>query len=304
MPAAVTAITPGRGRPGDGVVIAGSGFSVLNNNTVTFNGVPAVLGLQTATSITVLAVPAGPADQFLVVVVTNNDDATSATWWWWSKQTLGLLVSQKAPRKIPGPDEVVAGLQQTNMRYAEAKYFERIATKLELLKDLLTAKGSLASGSQGPAGETQGLRLVAPGLLGEILTNRRGGAIFFDRKPTTLNWGLTIAAGDLTPNLMGVGAADDVLTPLGTEDVVTRAGTITVLAVYCVASATSRVNLIELLVNGGVVETISLAPGLQGGQGELSNLEVPVLPGDRVEVRLTKNNTFTAWSGRAYAQVE
>jgi len=124
---AIATAAPGRGRPGDVVTIAGSGFSpTFGQNTVTLNGISAGVNSSTTTEI-VIVVPGGlPVDQHVPLVVTNLDDATSDTTFWWSQDTVANTEALILRQKIPWDDEKLRGLGRTikNMNTAEGRFFE------------------------------------------------------------------------------------------------------------------------------------------------------------------------------------
>jgi hypothetical protein len=298
MPAVVSKITEGRGRAAAVLTIEGEGFSILNNNTVTFDGIPAILGAQALTSI-VATVPGGlVANRHAVVLVTNVDDGTSATWWWWVKPSIAALASFVLPVVVPGIDELESGLQNSNMRIAEAKYFERIAAVLELIPyDLLTAKGALVG--MGSAG----LEQVAPGLLGEILASFPSGPAFGPRLIQSLRWGRQLAAANLAVVRMEAGGLDSDLAVSQGSELVLAAGRLAVACVYCRSSATSRVVEINVLVNGITLHTEGPLPGIRGGQFLTFFPDLPLAAGDTVEIEIRKNNAFSAWLGQAYGSI-
>lgn len=297
MPATVSKITEGRGRAAAVVVIEGVDFSPVNNS-VTFDGIAAALGAQSTTSITA-TVPGGlVADRHAIVVVTNLDDATASTWWWWVKPSTALLATYVLPVVVPGIDEAERSLQVSDMRVAEAKYFERLAALLELIPyDLLTAKGVLVG--MGASGLLQ----VPAGAISELLESFPSGPAFGTRVLQTLTWARQITAPDLSLLRMEAGGIDSVSAATQAEELVIAPGKLAVFCVYCRSSATSRVVEINVLKNGAIAHSEAPLPGVRGGQFLTVFPDIAVAAGDRIEVEIRKNNAFTAWLGRAYGSV-
>lgn len=303
MAAAIERIAPGHGRSADSISLLGSGFSSTpGQNMVIIDGIGGVVTLDSATQVDV-TVPGGVGiDRLVEVLLTNLDDATQALWWWWVKDSTANLASKVLPVKIPFRDEIDKGLQNSDPRTAESKMFERYIAALELLAyDLVNAKGALATMS------TTGLRQVAAGVLGDVLSSFASGAVFLVRESASLEWGRQIPAATVGPLLMEAGGVDTLQAVVATEELVLKAGRIAIVSVFCRASAFSRVDTIEVLVNGAVVTTddvvAALGQGLGVGQSRTFFPDLTVAQGDRVEVQLTKPNAVSAWSGRALAQV-
>lgn len=309
MAAVVTSMTPGRGRPGALVLINGSGFDPdAGQNAVTFGGVPAGINTASPTQLQVVA-PLGMAvDQHLAVVITNLTDATSATWYWWSKDTVANTDAMLLRNKVPGHDEKLRGLGRLikNMAVAEGRFFERLATKIELVRDLLAAKGNFFS----KAGGAIGVRQAPAGTSGQVFVSGVDdtGGQFQDRQCFTLQWGRLLDSTTLT-DLMEQGSQDDFSgTLVNTVEIVPQAGQLALLSVRERTSATSRVNRVEILVDGVVEydvqngdpdfpgpgirqESITFYPGIRVAQGAL------------VEIRISRNNDSTDCSVLAYGLV-
>lgn len=302
MPVRIDSITPGRGRGGDTVVIDGDGFNpVPAANLVNAAGISCNVTVASPTQLTVEINPSvqvGDSNEHIPVSVFNILDSTSDEFPWWSSINLADLPTFVIPPAEPGAEEVARGLQNSNNAIAEAKYWERMACLLELIpNDLVNAQGSLAGMTP------QGLAQVSPGLLGELLVSDPQGPQFRPRVPHSLGWGLQLAAANTALTTMAAGGIDSVLTPVATEEVVVQSGVIGVLAIYCRLSASSRVQQVDLLVNGALAFTAEILPGVLGGQTVELSPAVEVLQGDRVALQIRKNTSATAWLGRAYAEV-
>lgn len=286
---------------GDTVQIHGSGFSA-SSNSVTVDGQSATVGVN-GVSMVEITVPGGIAtNRHVVVVLTNNTDASTYTWWWFSQATVGSLGAPALAVKIPHVREQELGLQAENTDRVLSKVFERWADKLELIpNDLVNAKGALAT--MRASGSVKGLRQVAPGATNQFLTSWPDGAVFQDRRPHTLTWGRQLAAGTVTATLMEAGAIDSTTSAFSGIEPVLSTGRVAIVSVRCRSSATSRVNKIELLKNGAVVSTQDLVPGINAGQVFTFYPNLAVVAGDRIEVRITKNNASTAWLGSALAVI-
>ena len=106
---------------------------------------------------------------------------------------------------------------------------------------------------------------------------------------------------------MEAGGLDSVVALAASEEVVPVAGVLVSVSVFCRTSAFSRVDLVEVLVNGVVLWTEDvlalLGIGIGNNQSHTFFPALTVAASDRVEVRLTKPNVVSAWSGRALAQV-
>ena len=140
MAVSISSHTPGRGREGDSIVTAGLGFSATpGQNTVTVDGISASITAESATSIT-WTWPAGVTeDRFVVVRVTNLDDSTLADRYIWSKEDATTLLTVRVPGQYPGTSEVV-GTEDPIL--AEAKDYERLATLVEEIRDVLGLQAS------------------------------------------------------------------------------------------------------------------------------------------------------------------
>ena len=303
MAASIVKIEPGRGRAGASISLLGDGFSVTGGqNVVTVGGLPSLVTLNTLTQVDV-TVPGGiPLDQHLEVVLTNLDDGTTTTWWWWSKDSVANLATVVLPFKEPGADEFTKGLQNTDMRVAEAKYFERLVDKLELLgSSFVAAKGALAAMS------TTGLRGVLPGALGQVLVNAPTGGAFQVRQTWSLHWGRQIPGPTFNPAtvLMEAGALDTNATVLATAEVAPVAGRVAVVSVFVRLGTpgTSRVHQVVILVNGAAAHTEDVLPGILTGQSVTFYPWVAVAQGDRVEVQLRKTTAASVINARAVAQL-
>jgi len=312
VPVAVESITPGRGRAADAVVIDGQGFSpFFGQNLVTFGGLPAGVNAFSAEQLSIV-IPVGLAvDQHVPVVVTNLDDASSATWYWWSKDTIANTNAMVLRTKIPGLDEKLRGLERSrkDMRTAEARFFERIATKILLLRDLLNAKGKFFS----MAAADLGLRGAAVGTAGQPFLSSidTAGGQFQDRHCQTMQWGYGLSgAPELTATMITAGRDNTtIVLPQSTSDVALFSGQIAIVSVRNRLSATSRINRIEILANGVVVADVLSGsvefpgPGLNNGQSITFYPGLKVAQGDRVQVRVSRNNATTDCFVLAYALV-
>lgn len=309
MPAEITQITPGRGRAGAAISLLGSGFSPNpGQNTVTVDGIAAVVTLDSEPQVD-CTVPVGVSvgPPHVEVVVTNLDDGTSFTWWWWVKPAPAALATAVLPFKQPFRDELALGPlnedRPNDALYALAKSFERWVAGIELVpRDLVITKGTLATKA------ATGLRAVAPGAAGQFLTTLPGGAAFTTRAGYTLRWARQIPAPTNTAILMEAGGVDTQATVVATEEVAPVAGVLFSYSVWgSTGSVSNRINLVELLVNGVVVDTRDLTAnngiGIGPNQVRTFPVNVPVAQGDRVEVRLTKGNTTVAVGATALAQV-
>ena len=308
MPATVERITPGRGRMGDMVSIVGSGFSPTNNQ-VTFDGSLATLSAQSTTQID-LVVPGGllGLDRHATVVVTNLDDASSATWYWFAKDIPSAVEAAGLAVKIPWRDEIARGLGRDikEMSTAEARYFERIASKALLINDLLSSKGDFFSKS-GPG---LGLRQAPAGTAGQVFVSaiHALGGGFQDRQCQTLSYGRPIAGTDLI-KLLNPLEQDDQGNDVNTKHIVLNDGQIAIATFRERSSATSRITQLEVLVNGAVVLDLEAGtadfpgPGLNNGDHLTVYPGLRVLQADTVEVRATRNNDTTVCSVMAHLVV-
>ena len=309
MAVSITRISPGRGRPTDLVTITGDGFSATpGQNTVTFDGVTAGINSDAVQSLQVV-VPLGiSVDQHVTVVVTNLDDATSFTWYWWAKDTITNTDALIMATKIPGFSEQARGLGRLvkNMNVAEARFFERLATKALLLRDILDAKGTLASRAATPLG----LRRAAPGVAGQPFVSAIDtvGGQFQDRQCQTLSWGLTIDGGTLT-GLMEANGTDTVAAATVPYQVALDGGQLALVSMRERTSATSRVTRIELFVDDVSVLVLLNGdpdfpgPGLQAGESLTFYPGIRIAQGARVSIQISRNNTTTTVNVLAFGLV-
>lgn len=307
MAAEITSISPGRARAGDTISLMGAGFSpTAAQNTVTVDGVPATVTLDSEPQVDVtvpVGVSAGPPH--VQVVLVNLDDGSAFTWWVWIKPSAAAISTADLPFKRPFRDEVDLGPLATaeNPGLALSKSFERIVAALELLdRDIVSTKGALAT----MAGA--GLRQATPGAIGEYLGTFSGGARFGTRAPLSLHWGRLLLAANDSDTLLEAGGTDGVSAVTATEEVATADGTLVLWQVFASnGSFSNRVNVVSLLVNGSVVDThdIDAEDGVGLGPGDQRTFKVSVslLAGDVVEVRVAKVNTSAAVGVRAMAQV-
>ncbi len=310
MPAAIARISPGRGRAGDLVLLDGSGFSTTpGQNKVTFDGVPAGVNTNAEDQLQVVIPVAISADQHVQVSVTNLDDATSAVWYWWSKDTILNTDSMVLRTKVPGVEERLRGLARTiaNNSVAEARFFERIATKIELIRDMLDAKGNLWS----RAAVALGVRQALAGTIGQPFVSAVDdtGGQFQDRQCSTLWFGGVLDTALLT-DLMVPNSADNPAAVLNSRvGVIPVAGQIALASIRERLSVSSRVNRIEFLVNDVVVLDLQNGdpdfpgPGIRNGQSLTFYPGLRVSQGDRVSLRVSRNNTFTDCLVLAYLLV-
>ncbi len=317
MAAVVSLITPGRGRPGDLATVFGTGFNVtVGQNQVTFGGIPAGVNLATETQLQVV-IPGGiPVDQHVQVVVTNLADPTPATWFWWSKDTVANTAAMVLRQKIPGNDEKLRGLGRSikNMSVAEARFFERLSSKIELIPDLLSAKGDFCS----HAAEALGLRRAPAGTAGQPFVSAVSdlGGQFQGRQCQTLQWGVLLDTAPSPSDPLddyGVAGGNDncasFINNATTKEVVLQAGQLALVSMRERASATSRINRIQVLVEGVVVKDLQNGdpefpgPGIRNGQSLTFYPGTQVDAGDSVEVRVFRNNTTTACFVLVYALV-
>lgn len=306
MPVAITSIAPGRGRPADVVTINGDGFSAtLGQNVVTVDGVLAGVNAATATALTVV-VPLGlSVDQHVEVSVTNLDDATSALWNWWSKDTVANTAAAVLRTKVPFIDEILRGLARDvkNMNTAEARFFERLATKIELIPDLLTGKGDFFSKAAAPLG----IRRAPAGTAGQPFVSSAAGGAFQDRHCWLLQWGKAITGTDLTLP-MNAGGTDVSGANLQTYNVAPITGQLALVSMRESVSASSRVNRIEILVNDVVVLDLQNGDPDFPGPGIRSDSltfypGIPVTQGDRVQARISRNNVTSIVNVLCYGLV-
>ena len=306
MAVAVLTITPGRGRPGDLLVIAGSGFSAaLAQNSVTIGGITAGINSATPEELVVVA-PAGLAvDEHLEVEVTNLDDSTDAIWHWWSKPTPTVVASQVLRTKIPDAVEILRGLSRDirNMNTAEARFFERLASKIELVPDILSAKGDFWSKAAAPLG----IRKASAGTAGQPFVSGIEGGRFQARECWTMTWGKTITAAALT-EMMNAGEIDTSGTNVQTYNVVPFSGQLALVSVRERISASSRINRIEVLVDDVVVKDLKNGdPEFPGPGLRADSLTfypgIVVAQGARVQVRISRNNITTTTNCLAYGLV-
>lgn len=317
MPAVVTKISPGRGRPGALLTIEGTGFNVLvGQNQVTMGGVAAGINTASEEQLVVVA-PAGmPVDQHVLVEVTNLADPPAASWWWWSKGTVASTAAMILRTKVPGYQERLRGLGRTikNMGVAEARFFERLAAKIELIPDLLAAKGNFFS----HAAADQGLRQAAPGTAGQPFVSRldASGGRFQNRVCATLQWGrilvTTPAPTDLLDGFCAVNGNDNdnpIANGDSVYDVVPFDGVIGLLSLRERLSTTSRINRVEVYLDDVLAfeeeAPTTTFPGLGIRNGESATLypNLPVTQGQRVSVRIFRNNTTTECYTLVYALV-
>jgi hypothetical protein len=284
------------------VLVNGVGFSaVVGQNQVTIGGLPAGVNAASATQLEVV-IPGGLAvDQHVPVVVNNLDDATSFTWYWWSKDTVANTAAMVLRTKIPGFDERARGLGRyvANNATAEARYFERIATKILLVTDMLSAKGNFWS----RAAAELGVRQALAGTLGQPFVSAVSavGGQFQDRRCSTLHWGcsLDVAITSLLAVANGMDSQQPAVAGSTTKQVVPFTGQIVLMSMRERFSASSRVNSIEVLVNDVSVLLLQNGdpdfpgPGIRNGQSLTFYPGLAVTQGDSVQVRVTRNNTTT-----------
>jgi hypothetical protein len=309
VPAVVTTISPGRGRPADLVTINGSGFNVLvARNRVTFAGVLAGINWAGANALQVV-VPVGlPVDQHVEVEVENLDDPGAATWYWWSQDTVVNTDASILRVKVPWRDEKLRGLGRDvkDMSTAEARFFERIATKIELVRDLVAAKGDFFSRS----GAALGLRQALAGTAGQPFVSGVDavGGQFQDRQCQTMQWGLFLEDTDLTKFMEAyahAGNSNEIVVGVPALD----AGQVALVSVRERVSATSRIVEIEVYVNGSSVLLLQNGdpdfpgPGIRNGQSLTFYPGIRVAQGDRVSLRVARNSITTDCSVLAYALV-
>lgn len=311
MPAVLTKITPGRGRPLDTVDLEGAGFSPTLN-AVTFDGVPAAV-LVNSEALVRVTVPGalGGTNRHATVVLTNLDDTSETTWYWWAKPTVAAVSALELPVKAPGVGEQARGLGRLikNMNVAEARFFERLATKAELLGDLLAAKGDFFSKAAAPLGVRQALA----GLAGQVFVSGSDtiGGQFQNRQCQTSHWGGVLTGTDLTAFLVAGGqdSSDPAVTNPTTKDVVVNDGQIALVSVRERSSVSSRVNRVEILVDDVVVLDVQNGsdefpgPGIRNGESVTFYPGIRVTRGQRVQIRLSRNNTTTDCQALAYALV-
>lgn len=306
MAVEVQTISPGRGRPADLVTINGTGFSpTLAQNLVSFGGVPAGVNSATPTAL-VVVVPFGmPVDQHVLVTVTNLDDVTQATTRWWSKDTIANTDLQILRTKIPFVDEILRGLGRDvkNMDTFEARYSERLASKIELVRDILDSVGNFWSKAAAPLG----IRQALAGTAGQPFVSNPAGGQFQDRQCWGLTWGKEITGGSLVET-MNAGELDSSGATLQAFQVVPVTGQIALVSLRENFSATSRIIQVEILVDGVVVKSLSNGdpefPGPGFRAGELTFYPgLPVTQGQTIEIRITRNNVTTTCNVLAYALV-
>lgn len=142
MAVTVTSISPPRGRAGDTVVIAGTGFHATpGTNTVTFAGEAAVISGGTTTSLTVTVPSSGLGSDDLQkeVEVTNTGDATSASIYFFLMKSATDYITHRLQAQQPGTEEDPDTEAPT---VAEAKDYERVAAYAETwMRDILPAAG-------------------------------------------------------------------------------------------------------------------------------------------------------------------
>lgn len=306
MAVAITSISPGRGRPADVVTINGSGFSTTPaQNVVTFDGLPAGVNTATATALSVV-VPLGMAiDQHVQVTATNLDDASDFLWYWFSQDTIPNTDAATLHTKIPFNDEILRGLGRDvkNMDTAEARFFERLASKIELVRDVLATKGNFWSKAAAPLG----IRQALAGTAGQPFVSNPAGGSFQDRQCWTMTWGKQITAASLTET-MNAGDVDTGGASLQTVNVAPVTGQIALVSVFEDTSASSRVNRIEILVAGVVVLDLNAGdpdfPGPGIRQDSITFYPgLPVTQGNTIEIRISRNNVTTTCNTLAYALV-
>lgn len=306
MAVAITTISPGRGRPTELVTINGSGFSLTPaQNQVSFGGVPAGVNSSTATAL-VVVIPAGmPVDQHVTVAVTNLDDVTQDTTLWFSKDTIANTDLQVLRTKIPFTDEKLRGLGRDvkNMETFEARFYERIASKIELVRDILDSVGNFLSKAAAPLG----IRQALAGTAGQPFVSNPAGGQFQDRQCWTLTWGKGITGASLVET-MNAGEMEDSGSTIQTFQVAPVTGQIALVSLREAVSATSRIIQVDILVAGVVVKTLQNGdpefPGPGFRQGELTFYPgLPVTQGQTVEVRITRNNVTTTCKVLAYVLV-
>lgn len=309
MAVAVSKISPGRSPPGDAVTIEGSGFSAsFGQNVVTIDGVVAGVNAFSATALEVV-VPLGiVANRHAEVVVTNLDDATSATWWLWISDTAANVEALVLTTKVPGFGEKVRGLGRLikNMNVAEARFFERIATKIELVPDLLDAIGSFFSRS----GSDLGLRRAAPGVAGQPFVSAIDdvGGQFQDRQCQTLQWGVTID-GTLLSRTMRASAPDTFTTGGTPYEISLSSGQLVLLSLRERNSGSGRINKVELYVDDVLVYEQEAATDEWPGLGLLGNQTITLYPnvrvaqGARVSLVVFRSNDLATNIAMAYALV-
>ena len=299
MAVSIATITPGRGRAGDTVTLAGAGFGPAGTNGVTFDGFPASGALvEVVDSETLRAVvPAGIAvNRPVLVQVYNGVDSTTANWWWFSKLgTAALLAGDRLPGKIPG-DQEATGSQPSNVFLAEARDFERVANRLELAPlDLLLADGDLlmVSSSGGP-------RQVSPGADGTVLTRSPAtGGEFRARELAVMNWGLQVAAGTTTEVLM---IANGLAKEAGAGEtghpafLAQRLALLTIFIAPSSSGTSSRINRVRVLVDDvEAFDSQDLTPASSQpneNRGDVWTVApwLQLSADDKIEVAITKSN--------------
>ncbi len=202
----INTITPGLGRANDaGVVIAGADF-LASGNTVTVDGVPAIITAESTASITITVVGPIALRQFVEVVVTATGETMHL---WWSRatvaqlQTLVLALQQRGPAEVlrddaQRPDPLA--LSPPNPFLVEAKDYQGVERLVTWPNRILTLRNQLFVGT-GPPGNRPAPPLSVPAN-GEMLVydpdlaEGNAQADWKVREGLTLHWGAQIGAND------------------------------------------------------------------------------------------------------------
>ncbi len=304
----ITSVTPQRGRAGETITIAGTGFSP-NNNNVRLDGTTATIVTENTTEI-VITQPTtfNVTDGFAILQVNNFDNNRVTEVPYWIKDAIADIEAGRLPDQEPGPEEfaasvttgttgAVTGAIVPDPTRAEARMWERMATMVDfLLRDTLVALGdmfvcdatglTLLDGSSGS--EVAGQRLIADSAASEGL--RWGREVDAD-----FPYGIQIAAATVTAVLMTANGINSVgPTGDGDEWVVPLDGTIDGVYVYQQSSVpnTDRLDRVRILVNGS--SDYDSGTGLSiGHRGRhfAGSLSIAVTAGQRIQLEVTKTGT-------------
>jgi len=310
MAAAITRITPGRGRAGDSITIEGSGFSAAaGRNSVTVGGVAATVTAESATSITA-TMPAGIAtDKHLDVTVANLTDATTSNAFrWWSKASLATLRTLRLAATLHGAIERdEGGSTAQRPRIAEARDWERALTLLECLPfDVLSAKGRVM------ARATDGAVSVAAGTAGQRYTRdvtTTGGA-FRTRQTRSFHWGRALATTDTAEVLLSANGRDTISAATGDYHAAVAACRLAKVMIGCRRSSPtgSDVTRVRVFKNGSAAwDSNDLAtidrPDVRQGEAWAAYPWLSLAAGDRIAVAVTKDNGTSEMNVFAHAVV-
>lgn len=285
MAVTVDSLSPSRGRTGDVVTLAGTGFSAAaGRNSVTVDGLAAAISAESTTAITV-TIPGGVAsDKHVVVEATNLDTAEVGSRFWWSKLAVAALATTQLPIQLPGPFEFRFFAQEEVL---EAKDFEKLYMQFRSFRDrLLPARRMLISRDGTP-----GLFGVGPGGDGAAYVLGGTDTGLSVQTPLTFLFGREITSTSVV-NLFA-GAPDTLASGGEDEFVVPRDGHMILWWVYVrSASGGDIITGSRVHRNGSLVLISGDDIADMGINAEPVGL--PVSAGDRLDLRVQKSGVSAA----------